>query len=179
MVTSYRQRPATAPVPPKEATPEYFDVPTHVFVSGATVTAVRGEVRVETLRAGDRLRTRDGRHVLVEKVAIITKLQGSYSFMDALRPITIRRGTLGAGTPSRHTPVTRHQSVIGGAPGTTLEQIAKDMGGRITTATLGELAPKLIAITCEEPVHVGSAGIWLGAHPMAAQLRGQARSIAA
>lgn len=179
MVTSYRRRPDQASTRPNDPTPDYFDVPTHVFMSGATVSAVRGEVRAETLRAGDRLRTRDGRHVLVEKVSIVSKLSGSFSLMDALRPITIRRGTLGGGSPSRNIPVTRFQSVIGGAPGTTQEQMAKDMGGRVTTATLGELEPKLIVVTCEEPVHIGAAGLWLGPHPMAAQLGDKARSNAA
>ncbi|MEO1578050.1 MAG: hypothetical protein AAFS05_05260, partial [Pseudomonadota bacterium] len=63
MVISARRRPLEAPIPTPRATPEDFDQPTHVFVSGSILSSVRGEIRAETLRAGDRLKTRDGRHI--------------------------------------------------------------------------------------------------------------------
>lgn len=170
MVISARRRPLEAPIPTPRATPEDFDQPTHVFVSGSILSSVRGEIRAETLRAGDRLKTRDGRHIGVEKVEIIEGTTGSSAVQEAMRPITIRRGTLAAGSPRRDIPVTRNQPVIGGAHGATAEKPAKDLGGRVTTATLGELAPKLILVTCEETVVIGASGLWLGPNPMARAL---------
>ena len=170
MVTSYARRPLKAQVCEMDPTPELFDMPTHVFVAGCIVSAVRGEIRAETLRAGDRLRTRDGRHILVEKVCALSKVGGSSPIQEALRPLTVRRGTLASGTPKRDLPVTRNQPIIGGAHGATAERAAKDLGGRVTTATLSEHAPKLILVTCEDAVAINAGGIWLGPNPGARYL---------
>lgn len=167
MVMSARRRPMEAQGRYSGATPEDFDHPTHVFLSGCVLCSVRGEIRAETLRAGDRLKTRDGNSVVVEKVQIFDDAAGSSAVQEAMRPINIRRGTLAVGCPKRDIPVTRNQPVIGGGHGATAQKAAKDLGGRVTTATLGELAPKLIVVTCAEPVAIGASGVWLGPNPVA------------
>lgn len=67
----------------------------------ATVVTARGEVAVTALRPGDRVVTRDNGPQPLQWIGRKRLAQSNLPAMARLRPIVLRRGSLGAGLPER------------------------------------------------------------------------------
>lgn len=82
------------------------------FAKGSRITSANGEIPVEDLRVGDRVKTLDGRF---EKVKLVVKR--AFSAIEVvvnpkLRPVRISQGALGGGLPSRDLLVSRQHRML-------------------------------------------------------------------
>lgn len=71
------------------------------FVSGNLIMTAKGEVPVDDLEVGDRIITRDHGIQPIRWIGKRTLPQAAMTVMRSLRPICIRRGSLGPDTPDR------------------------------------------------------------------------------
>jgi hypothetical protein len=82
------------------------------FTPGTMIATPRGEVPVETLRAGDRIVTRDNG---LQEIRWIGQKQLSWSDMAAaphLRPVLVRQGSLGNALPERDMMVSPNHRLL-------------------------------------------------------------------
>jgi Hint domain len=82
------------------------------FTPGTLIATPRGEVAVETLRAGDRIVTRDNG---LQEIRWIGQKPLSWSDMAAashLRPVMVRQGSLGNGLPERDMMVSPNHRLL-------------------------------------------------------------------
>jgi|GEM_PF-4826457 len=71
------------------------------FTPGTVIATGKGERRVETLRAGDRVITRDRGMQVVRWVGKTTLSEEDLRAQPAMRPVHLRAGCLGPGRPAR------------------------------------------------------------------------------
>lgn len=85
------------------------------FTPGALIATPRGEVAVETLRAGDRVLTRDNGIQEIRWIGSRTLTRAELLGAPHLRPVLIRKGALGDGLPERDMVVSpQHRVLIAG-----------------------------------------------------------------
>ncbi|KEO53543.1 Hint domain-containing protein [Thioclava indica] len=84
------------------------------FTRGTFIETNRGSLRIESLRKGDLLQTRD--HGLQEVIWVGSKKLNLTAQTDQMRPIVLRRGCLGANLPCRDVRVSpAHRILVSGA----------------------------------------------------------------
>jgi hypothetical protein len=82
------------------------------FTPGTLIATPKGEIPVENLKAGDRIITRDNG---IQELRWIGKREFDWAHMTAnphLRPIMVRRGSLGNGLPERDMMVSPNHRVL-------------------------------------------------------------------
>lgn len=86
------------------------------FTPGSRVATERGTFKVEQLRVGDLIQTRDNGLQSIRWIGNKTLTQTDLAKAPHLRPIRIRKGALGAGVPNRDMEISpQHQMLIEGA----------------------------------------------------------------
>lgn len=86
---------------------------TPCFTEGTEVATDRGPVRIEDLRRGDRVLTRDSGYRPVRWIGARRFDAGQMAAFPALRPMTIRAGALGPGIPARDMAVSpQHRMLV-------------------------------------------------------------------
>jgi hypothetical protein len=85
------------------------------FTPGSLIATPKGEVPVETLRAGDRIITRDNGIQEIRWVGSRTLSREELARAPGLKPILIRAGSLGYGLPERDMVVSpQHRILVSG-----------------------------------------------------------------
>lgn len=88
---------------------------TPCFISGASIATARGETAIEDLRPGDRILTRDNGYRPLRWIGARHFDAAALTRFAELRPVTIRRGSLGPDMPSRDLTVSpQHRILVSG-----------------------------------------------------------------
>lgn len=106
------------------------------FATGTSIATPCGDRAVETLRAGDLVRTADGRDVAVRWIGRQT-VSTLFANTDRLRLVRIAKGALGQGLPARDLRVTADHAML--ADGMLVSAGALVNGTTVTFVPLAEL----------------------------------------
>lgn len=132
----------------------------------ARVTTSFGEVYAQTLREGDRVRTKDGNFLKITSVNRMTLDADYLKYHPAALPVVIRAGALSPGLPSADLMLAPHQQVskdqrIPGAP----FQRAVDAIGRPQVYRKPEPMITYTTFHCGRPATVQCEGVWIDTAP--------------
>ncbi|WP_416915799.1 MAG: Hint domain-containing protein [Roseicyclus sp.] len=149
------------------------------FTPGTLIATPRGEVPVETLREGDRVITRDNGIQEIRWVGLRRLDRAALADTPALRPVVLRKGSLGHGLPDRDMAVSpRHGMLVTrawGEPGFDDPEVlvpALQLLGRPGIVQMDTLRTTYIHILCDRHELVLSNGCWTESfQPGAAALR--------
>ncbi|MGR3661859.1 MAG: Hint domain-containing protein [Paracoccaceae bacterium] len=132
----------------------------------ARVTTSFGEVYAQTLRKGDRVRTKDGNYLQIMSVNRMTLDADYLKYHPAALPVVIRAGALGPGLPSAdlmlapHQRVNQNQRIPGGQ-----FQRAVDAIGRPQVYRKPEPMITYTTFHCGRPATVQCEGVWIDIAP--------------
>ncbi|MCU9846810.1 Hint domain-containing protein [Defluviimonas sp. WL0024] len=85
---------------------------TPCFIAGVRIATLRGEVEIENLRPGDRVLTRDNGYRPLRWIGARHFDADALERFAELRPVTIRRGSLGPDMPSRDLTVSPQHRIL-------------------------------------------------------------------
>lgn len=130
------------------------------------ITTAFGEVYAQTLRVGDRVRTKDGNFLPVTSVKRMT-LDGDFlKYHPGAQPVVIRAGALGPGMPKADLMLAPDQTVNQSQrfPGQRFAR-AIDAIGRPQVYRKPEPIITYTIINCGRPATVCCEGVWIDTAP--------------
>lgn len=130
------------------------------------ITTSFGEVFAQTLRVGDRVRTKEGTYLEVRKIDRLTLDEGFLKYHPTAMPVVIRAGALGVGVPSGdltlapYQPMHKKQPMTGG----TFDR-AVDAIGRSQVYRRPESIVTYTVFHCGRPAVILCEGVWFDTAP--------------